>query len=216
MRPVEPPRPRFRADERFRRRCGDNLARFARLAEPVRPGDRRSAVVACIVADTAGEACLLVTQRAHALRAHPGQFALPGGRLDSGEGAVGAALREMREEVGVECGTADVLGVLDDYRTRSGYVITPVVTWGPPVVRLTPNPDEVAAVHLAPVADLDREGAPRLIEIAESDRPVIQMPMIGNWIHAPTAAVLYQFREVVLHGRSTRVAHFEQPTWAWR
>jgi len=57
---------------------------------------------------------------------------------------------------------------------------------------------------------------PILVTIPESERPVIQMPLLGTLIHAPTAAVLYQLREVVLHGRATRVDHFEQPVWAWR
>jgi len=157
-----------------------------------------------------------MTQRAAGLRAHARQYALPGGRIEAGEDAVDAALREAEEEVALSCGRADVLGLLDDYVTRSGFVITPVVVWGPPGARLVPDPSEVAAVYLPPVADLDHPDAPRLIAIPESDQPVIQMPMLGEWIHAPTAAVLYQFREVVLHGRDTRVARFEQPTWAWR
>jgi 8-oxo-dGTP pyrophosphatase MutT (NUDIX family) len=141
---------------------------------------------------------------------------LPGGRVEAGEDAVDAALREAEEEVGLSCGRADVLGLLDDYVTRSGFVITPVVVWGPPGTRLVPDPSEVAAIYLPPVADLDHPEAPRLIVIPESDHPVIEMPMLGEWIHAPTAAVLYQFREVAIHGRGTRVARFEQPTWAWR
>ncbi len=57
---------------------------------------------------------------------------------------------------------------------------------------------------------------PRLIAIPESDRPVIQVPILGTLVHAPTAAVVYQMREVVMHGRSTRVDDLEQPVWAWQ
>ncbi|MCE5290313.1 MAG: CoA pyrophosphatase, partial [Nocardiaceae bacterium] len=62
--------------------------------------------------------------------------------------------------------------------------------------------------------DLDVE--PRFISIAESDRPVIQLPIANSLVHAPTAAVIYQFAEVVLAGRDTRVHDLEQPVFAWR
>ena len=202
----------YPADAAFRARCERHLRDFDRIAlEP--DGRRRSAVALCIVAGPTGEACLLVTQRAAGLRAHPGQFSLPGGRLEPDEDAVAAARRELREEVGLSCAAGDVLGVLDDYATRSGFLITPAVVWGPPASGIAPDPAEVAAVHLVPVSDLDL--GPRLESVRESDRPVIRMPVAGHWIHAPTAALLYQFREVAVHGRPTRVRDFEPPRWAW-
>jgi hypothetical protein len=109
-----------------------------------------------------------------------------------------------------------VLGLLDDYETRSGFVITPVVVWAGDAPRLEPNPAEVARAYVVPLAELDQPGTPRFITIPESDRPVVQMPLLGGVVHAPTAAVLYQLREVVLHGRPTRVDHLEQPVFAWR
>jgi hypothetical protein len=109
-----------------------------------------------------------------------------------------------------------VLGALDDYGTRSGFIITPVVVWGGLVGELIPNPAEVAKIFRVPLEDLEGPDVPRLISIPESDRPVIQLPLLGTLIHAPTAAVVYQMREVVVHGRATRVNHFEQPVWAWR
>jgi len=209
--------PRYLADGEFRARCQANLSRFEVAdPEPVSTNQRQSAVLVCIAAGATGEACLVITRRAAGLRAHASQYALPGGRKEPGEDAVGAALREAEEEVGLRCTRADVLGLLDDYPTRSGYVITPVVVWSPPGARPVPNPAEVAAVYLSPLSDLDHPEAPRLLAIPESDQPVIQMPMLGHWIHAPTAAVLFQFREVALHGRDARVASYEQPTWAWR
>ncbi|MBC8093336.1 MAG: CoA pyrophosphatase, partial [Pseudonocardia sp.] len=145
---------------------------------------------------------------------HPGQWALPGGRVDGAESAGQTARRELAEELGLHLTDADELGMLDDYPTRSGYVITPVVLWAGVAGELTPNPDEVGEVHRVPLAAIDVE--PRFLTIPESDAPVIQLPLFDRFVHAPTAAVLHQFREVVLHGRATRVAHLEQPVFAWR
>jgi hypothetical protein len=110
----------------------------------------------------------------------------------------------------------NVLGLLDDYGTRSGFLITPVVLWAGAQVELTPNVAEVASIHRVRLSDLEGTDVPRLVTIPESDRPVIQLPILSTLVHAPTAAVLYQLREVVVHGRATRVDHFEQPVWAWR
>ena len=180
-----------------------------------RDGRRPAAVALVLLDDDEGRACFLLTRRAASLRAHARQWALPGGRIDPGESAERAALRELREEVGLERDEPTVLGLLDDYGTRSGFIITPVVVWGGSGAALVANPAEVASVHRVPLADLDRPDVPRLVTIPESDRPVIQVPLLSTLVHAPTAAVLYQVREVVVHGRPTRVAHFEQPVWAW-
>jgi 8-oxo-dGTP pyrophosphatase MutT (NUDIX family) len=177
--------------------------------------DRRPAAVAvAVVEDDLGPG-ILVTRRAAKLRAHPGQWALPGGRLDDGEDAEQAALRELREELGLDLSPDVVLGRLDDYSTRSGYRITPVVLWAGAVVdAMQLNPDEVASVHVAHASDYDVD--PMFASIPESPDPIIRVPMLGALIHAPTAAVVFQFRELALHGRTTRVAHFEQPVFAWR
>jgi 8-oxo-dGTP pyrophosphatase MutT (NUDIX family) len=178
-------------------------------------GERRAAAVAvAVVVDRDGPG-ILVTRRAAKLRAHPGQWALPGGRIDEGEDAEAAALRELHEELGLSLERDVVLGRLDDYSTRSGFRITPVVLWAGAVAdAITPNPDEVASVHIAHANDFDVD--PMFAAIPESPDPIIRVPMLGAWIHAPTAAVVYQFRELALHGRTTRVAHFEQPVFAWR
>lgn len=174
-------------------------------------GNRPAAVAITVVTGDTGPA-VLITRRADSPRAHPGQYALPGGRIDPGESAAEAALRKLAEELGIRLPRESVLGLLDDYVTRSGFLITPVVLWaGDHDHPLRPRAAEVLAV---PFADLDVE--PIFVGSAESDRPVIRIPLHGGWVHAPTAAVLHQFREVVLHGRHTRVAHLEQPVFARR
>lgn len=177
---------------------------------------RPAAVAVTLLPGDDGAPAFVLTRRAARLNAHTGQWALPGGGVEPGESVEQAALRELEEEVGVALGADSVLGLLDDYPTRSGYNITPVVVWCAADSVLKPDPREVAAVYRVALSELEHPETPRLRTIPESDRPVISLPLIGHDIHAPTAAVLYQFREVVVHGRSTRVAHFEQPVFAWR
>ncbi|NIT64560.1 MAG: CoA pyrophosphatase, partial [Gammaproteobacteria bacterium] len=166
--------------------------------------------------DLPGRAALILTRRAPGLNRHSGQWALPGGRLDPGETVEEAALRELHEEVGLELDESSVLGRLDDFTTRSGFVMSPVVVWGGCDPALKPDPREVASIHRIPVEEFLRHDAPILQNIPESDRPVLMMPIGLRTIAAPTGAILYQFREVTLEGRDTRVVHYEQPTFAWK
>jgi 8-oxo-dGTP pyrophosphatase MutT (NUDIX family) len=188
------------------------LAGFPRVATDL--PDLKQAAVAVCVTEVEGTPALLLTRRAARLRAHAGQWALPGGRREAGETAVQGALRELAEEVGLSLGEADVLGLLDDYVTRSGYVMTPVACWAGPAGELARAKSEVAAVHQIPLADLDVE--PRFITIAESDAPVIQLPLLGRYLHAPTAAIVHQFCRIACRAVIERVAHYEQPVFAWR
>lgn len=165
---------------------------------------------------TAGGAALLLTRRGSHLNAHARQWALPGGRLDDGEGPVDAAIREIHEEVGLQVGPDDLLGRLDDYPTRSGYVISPFVFWAGDRAEPVANPDEVASIHRIALAELARLDSPRFVTIPESDRPVIQVPIGGDLIHAPTGAVIHQFRAVGLDGGDERVDGYEQPPFAWK
>jgi 8-oxo-dGTP pyrophosphatase MutT (NUDIX family) len=166
--------------------------------------------------DVSGGAAFLLCRRALRLNSHSAQWALPGGRLDPGETAVDAALRELDEEVGVTLPDSAVLGMLDDYPTRSGYVITPVVIWGGGRLDLHPAPDEVAAVYRVGLHQLQREDSPRFISIPESPRPVVQIPLGNDLIHAPTGAVLLQFRWLCLEDRDDPVDGLEQPVFAWK
>ena len=166
--------------------------------------------------DVSGGAAFLLCRRASRLRTHAAQWALPGGRLDPGETAVDAALRELDEEIGVALPESSVLGLLDDYPTRSGYVITPVVIWGGGRLDLRPAPAEVLAVYRVGLHQLLREDSPRFITIPESPRPVVQIPLGHDLIHAPTGAVLLQLRWLALDGRDDPVDELEQPVFAWR
>lgn len=205
-----------------RREIAERCAAFSRFADPDETGDaamglKRAAVAITIVEadEDPGEAAFLLTRRAATLRSHGGQWALPGGRCDEGETVFDAALRELDEEMGLSLSPESILGLLDDYPTRSGYLITPVVVWAGPGAELRPNPREVASAHRIPLAAIMGPDAVSFITIPESPRQVVRLHIAGDHVHAPTAAVLYQFREV-LAGRDTRVADLEQPVFAWR
>ena len=207
------------------------LSTFERTqADPDADELRRAAVVLAITdtglgADLPGlpehqhwqsDAALLLTRRSARLRRHAGQWALPGGRVDEGETTEQAALRELREEIGLSCPTATILGILDDVVTRSGFAMTPLVVWAGSAQEIQANPDEVASIHRIPFTELLRADAPILTTIEHSEDPELRMPVGQSWIAAPTASVLYQFREVCLLGRTTRVDRFEQPRFTWR
>src|SRR5438093_9064671 len=141
-------------DDALRVRAVTNLRGFERRVQAA-DGRRPAAVAVVLLSDDAGRACFLLTRRAAGLRNHARQWALPGGRLEPGESALEAARRELSEEVGLALGADAALGLLDDYPTRSGFLITPVVFWGGADPALKANPDEVASVHRVPLQDLD-------------------------------------------------------------
>ena len=204
-------------DHATRRNIAASCAAFARLpaSEPLLALKRAAVAIALTAAEASGSTALLLTLRASGLRAHSNQWALPGGRCDEGETPAVAARRELHEELGLELGEGDVLGLLDDYPTRSGYLITPVVLWAGSRTALSPNPDEVASVHRIALDTIEDADAFSFTTIPESTRRVIRFRHAGQFIHAPTAALIYQFREV-LAGRDTRVAELEQPVFAWK
>ncbi|WP_439367413.1 NUDIX hydrolase [Bradyrhizobium sp. DASA03005] len=204
-------------DDATRRNIAEACAAFARLPEIAETSalKRAAVVLALTESDDGGDTAFLLTRRASHLRAHRGQWALPGGRCDAGETPVEAALRELDEELALELSADAVLGLLDDYPTRSGYLITPVVVWAADSAAIRPNPDEVASVHRIALDTIERDDAFDFTAIPESSRRVIRFHHQMSLIHAPTAALIYQFREV-LAGRHTRVTDLEQPVFAWR
>lgn len=219
----------MRLEPALRQRIRDELAAFE--VRPAPPGPQRAAAVALVLAEEgrgarveglsrptgwSTDAALILTRRAQGVGSHRGQWALPGGRIDAGESPEQAALRELSEEVGLALAPDDILGRLDDFVTRSGYRITPIVAWGGAAPVLRANADEVASIHRIRVSEFLRADAPILDPIDDSPHPVLRMPVGSQWIAAPTAAILYQFRELCLCGRPTRVAHFEQPLFARR
>ncbi len=216
----------FQYDESLRSCIRKHLKDFT-VRSDSQVGMRRAAVAVTVVnvgnaPSSSGNysqqhsAALVLTRRSSNLRNHAGQWAFPGGSMDPGETAEQTALRELEEEVGAQLGSDSVLGRLDDFTTRSGFTITPVVLWGGLDLHLEPNLDEVDSIHRIPLDEFMRGDAPVLQKIPESDNPVLLMPVGEGWIATPTGAIIYQFREVALKGQDVRVAHYEQPYFAWK
>lgn len=219
----------FLCGEKLRRHIEKNLQTFD--PRQYAGGEMRRAAVALTVVDvdcsSHGEdissypvqemdAALILTRRSARLKHHAGQWAIPGGRMEEGETPEESALRELEEEVALRLPQERIMGRLDDFTTRSGFVMTPIVIWGGLEVQLAPNPEEVRSVHRIPIREFLRPDAPILEEVSHSPHPILYMPIGHSWIASPTAALLYQFREVAILGNTTRVAHFEQPMFAWR
>lgn len=195
----------------LRRRVQDNLRAHPRT---VSPGPaRRAAVAIVLIRGEDGEAALPLFRRGARLKRHAGQMGLPGGRLDDGEGPDEAALRELHEELGVEATPDAVLGALDDFDTRSGFVITPFVVWSEAAADdLRPARGEIARLYVASLAEL--QAAVAGADPGQSD--TFSLAFRFGHVYAPTGAILYQFSEVALGGRLCRVQDFHQPPWTWR
>jgi mutator protein MutT len=207
---TEPPRTPYPFTPALRARIASNLGSF----EPavLDPSGLRSAAVGVVVhADAEGRGSIVLTRRPTTLRRHSGQWALPGGRLEPGESPAGAVLREIQEEIGLELTYASIIGRLDDYATRSGHLISPFVLWADTNQPLRVSPEEVEAAFAVPLADLDHPTALQLAPLLH-----FRMPSLPTTLHAPTAAIVYQFREVGLRGRYVAIAEVEQPYFAWR
>ncbi|MCJ8499843.1 NUDIX hydrolase [Desulfatitalea alkaliphila] len=220
---------RLKCDDRLRRQIQCRLQAFAhrnhdqhRLRQAavaitvvgVDQSSYEAEISACRVHAT--DAAIILTRRSALLKHHAGQWALPGGRSEPDETPEETALRELQEEVGLSLTRDRILGRLDDFTTRSGFIMTPIVFWGGPEVDLQPDPGEVRSIHRIPIREFLRPDAPILEEQPAHPHPILYMPVGNSWIASPTAALLYQFREVAILGNPTRVAHFDQPRFAWR
>jgi len=188
-----------------------NLTRFERVA--IEPSSHRRAAVAILLSPHGGQPTFVLTRRALTMRRGAGNYALPGGNCDGDEPVVDAAIREVREELGVTVARDTALGLLDDFITLGGHVVTPVILLTETQLTLTPDPTEVHAAWFIPLTDLDHPQAPRRVPNPDGGDPILRMFANGDWINAPTAAWLYQFREVALHGRTVRLDNIGQPSW---
>jgi len=158
------------------------------------------AAVLLLVVNRPGEPVVVFTQRTAHLADHAGQISFPGGRVEEGdEGPVHTALREAREEVGIDPALVEILGELPDYHTSTGYRVRPIVGWAEPPVEYEPDPYEVADVFEVPLAFL-LETANHRYESAFYKgrlRHYWAMPWQGRFIWGATAGMLVTFQRIV-------------------
>ena len=155
------------------------------------PHELRQAAVLIAVTDRA-EPGVLLTHRPDTMRSHAGQAAFPGGKLDPGEDAVAAALREAHEELGLHPRHVQVIGTSDPFRTRTGFDITPVLAVIPPDLPIVPNPDEVADWFEPPLAFVldPANRVPRTVEWEGAQRTYFEIVWQGHRIWGVTAAII--------------------------
>lgn len=204
-------------DQQLLERLGRHLARVDDVppAGGADVGGRGHAAVAIVLhPDGVGASQLFVIRRASHLSTHAGQFGLPGGSLDPGEGPATAARRELAEELDVHLGVADVVGRLGTYVTTSGFSIHPVVLWAGAELSVVPDPREVAYVHRASLGQL-QTGVDRLQAAGGSGQAVESVPMLGTTVHAPTGEILRRMVVVGLHGGDPGPG-LPEPRFAWR
>ncbi len=164
----------------------------------------RPAAVLVPVIDGPDGATVLMTRRSDTLASHTGQIAFPGGRLDPGETAVEAALREAREEVALDTAEVEVLGLCDTYQTGTGFLITPVVGWLRYTPATTPAPGEVAEVFEVPW-DFLMDPANHRKDSLERDgqrRWFWAMPFEQRYIWGVTAGIVRALRDRLYGGEA--------------
>jgi 8-oxo-dGTP pyrophosphatase MutT (NUDIX family) len=156
------------------------------------PPEVRPAAVLIAVTDRP-EPGVLLTHRPETMRAHPGQVAFPGGKLDPGEDAVAAALRETREELGIEAGDVRVIGASDRFVTGSGFDVTPVLALIPPDLPIRPDPREVSGWFEAPLRFILDEAnhVHKIGEFRGRERPYLEIDWQGHRIWGVTASIIH-------------------------
>jgi 8-oxo-dGTP pyrophosphatase MutT (NUDIX family) len=185
-----------------------NLRSLARVSSAA---SLKPAAVAIVVMEGSGVPGVPIFQRTSDMSRHAGQMALPGGRLHEGESAGECAVRELQEELGLNVNPQDVVGLLDDFDTRSGFTITPVViVCSAEPAALQPSKFEVAQLFVIAIPEL------RAAVSAAKPGEAFSLRLDRVEVFAPTAAILYQFSEVALDGRLARVTDFYQPPFTHR
>ena len=160
------------------------------LAEEAVAAATGAAVLAAII--NRDEPGVILTVRRENLRTHAGQIAFPGGRIDPGEDAVQAALREAQEEIGLAPAAVEVIGAIETYRTITGFLVTPVIGVVPPDLPLTAHDAEVAEWFEAPLGYL-LDPANQQVESAVfrgAERHYYVIEWNGRRIWGATAAML--------------------------
>lgn len=162
------------------------------LADAMAPPDDLHAAAVLIAVTDRAKPGVLLTHRPETMRQHAGQAAFPGGRLDPGEDAVAAALREAHEELGIDPRDVQVIGTSDPFRTRTGYDVTPVLAVIPPDLPLVPNPAEVASWFEPPLAYLldPANHVPRTVDWKGAPRTYFEIVWQGHRIWGITAAII--------------------------
>jgi len=151
----------------------------------------RPAAVLVAMTERAEPGILLLHRPSH-MRAHPGQIAFPGGKIDPGESPEQAALREAWEELGIDPEQVRIVGRGDVYRAHSGYEITPILATVPADIAITPNPTEVAQWFEAPVAHMlhPDNHLERWVEWEGGLRPYYEIPWQDHVTWGVTAALI--------------------------
>jgi 8-oxo-dGTP pyrophosphatase MutT (NUDIX family) len=187
-----------------------NISRFNRLeSEPA----LRPAAVAIVLLQDDRTPRVPIFQRPSSMPMHASQMALPGGKLHAGETPDDCAIRELGEELGLHVDKEDILGRLDDFDTKSGFTITPIVVWSDADVKaLRPSKSEVG--WLFPIGLDELREAAAASSGDSSTRFSLKFPEVE--VFPPTAAILYQFSEAALEGRACRVGDFYQPPFTHR
>jgi 8-oxo-dGTP pyrophosphatase MutT (NUDIX family) len=170
---------------------------------PVMPGQsRRPAAVLCALFDEGGQCEVVLTRRSSRLRSHSHQVSFPGGRIDPGEAAVRAALREAHEEVGIDPSTVDVFGQLSSLHTVANPApITPFVAELPGRPVLRPNPAEVERAFSVQLLELTRPGVyhEELWTFPDgTERPMSFFELVGDTVWGATARMLTELLDVVI------------------
>lgn len=172
-------------------------------AQFARDGRATPAAVLIAITDVPDNPQVILTQRPRSMRDHPGQVAFPGGKIDQGEDAVTAALREAEEELGLPRAAVRVIGTSDLYHTGTGFIVTPVVGVVPPGLALRPDPVEVADWFEAPLSLLLDPASWTVNETfwRGANRRYLELEWQGFRIWGVTAAIIANLsRRIALEG----------------